>query len=287
MGKSLPALPHQYDCEAIVHPHARVFIVAKLRLPTANNYWSYADQIVADPRGNISFLRAFVRHIKSDFPKAWRKTMKSQMSEALRVYDEVCNDKITNEDTTLTKTEVQKRVRQLIRKHGHITLVEESCVALGVPVGLYVPIRYNHIKAEDLFKFAYNVSGNRTCPYCKNKLPFVGLTEGYVIYCTDQCRKSFRQTKKSIDGSEMTFEEYSKEARRVTELNAKKVKGIAKRSLNQHLDHKMSIIDGFVQGVSINIIAHEANLRIIEADVNLAKGTESSITVKDLFKAAI
>jgi hypothetical protein len=85
----------------------------------------------------------------------------------------------------------------------------------------------------------------------------------------------------------MTFEEYSKEARRVTELNAKKVKGIAKRSLNQHLDHKMSIIDGFVQGVSINIIAHEANLRIIEADVNLAKGTESSITVKDLFKAAI
>lgn len=49
-----------------------------------------------------------------------------------------------------------------------------------------------------------------------------------------------------------------------------------------HLDHKMSIFDGFVNGVPPDIIASEYNLQMLRADVNNSKNSDSWISVDEL-----
>lgn len=53
-----------------------------------------------------------------------------------------------------------------------------------------------------------------------------------------------------------------------------------------HLDHRLSITDGFCNGVPPEIVAHPANLALVRAQDNLIKGSKSTITLPRL-KAAI
>lgn len=51
-----------------------------------------------------------------------------------------------------------------------------------------------------------------------------------------------------------------------------------------HVDHKLSILDAWNSGLSVEIVNHPANLQILEAKQNSSKGSNSSITVEELLK---
>lgn len=78
------------------------------------------------------------------------------------------------------------------------------------------------------------------------------------------------------------FEQYKKTVRRLTTV----VKNLFNVTINkgEHVDHKMSVYDGFKQNVSPYLIASMENLEIITAISNLKKGSSSSITKDELYR---
>ena len=72
-------------------------------------------------------------------------------------------------------------------------------------------------------------------------------------------------------------------------ISTKEIKNINLRGrldLNDnayHLDHQVSIYEGFIQNVPANIIGSEHNLEMIPARENCRKGKRSSLSVEDLF----
>lgn len=51
-----------------------------------------------------------------------------------------------------------------------------------------------------------------------------------------------------------------------------------------HIDHCYSVFDGFFNEISIDIISHPANLRMISASENCSKRNKSIITLEELLR---
>ena len=51
-----------------------------------------------------------------------------------------------------------------------------------------------------------------------------------------------------------------------------------------HLDHKVSIYDGWKNNIPLWVISHPANIRVVSKSINLVKGKNSSIDISDLYK---
>ena len=49
-----------------------------------------------------------------------------------------------------------------------------------------------------------------------------------------------------------------------------------------HVDHKLSLLDCYYAGLSVDVASNPANLRVISASENVAKGRNSIITVEEL-----
>lgn len=84
------------------------------------------------------------------------------------------------------------------------------------------------------------------------------------------------------------FGKYSAKVRSMTEKNYKQFKHIIDpdnlRSKEFHLDHKYSLLQGFLDGIEESIIASVFNLRIISHIENHSKYTKCSITKEQLIK---
>lgn len=78
------------------------------------------------------------------------------------------------------------------------------------------------------------------------------------------------------------FKEYTKLVWYYTSLYSNKVHNIEKRSTEYHLDHRYSIKQGFLDGISPDIIGHCFNLEIVPAKYNLSKGSKCSIGITEL-----
>ena len=74
------------------------------------------------------------------------------------------------------------------------------------------------------------------------------------------------------------WEEYKVAARRMTERTYKEHKheinplNLKRGYRTYHLDHKMPIIEGFLQGIPVEVIAAKENLQILPALTNMSKG---------------
>lgn len=51
-----------------------------------------------------------------------------------------------------------------------------------------------------------------------------------------------------------------------------------------HVDHKLSVREAWIAGLSEEIVNHPCNLRILEAKANSSKGSKSIITIEELLK---
>jgi hypothetical protein len=77
---------------------------------------------------------------------------------------------------------------------------------------------------------------------------------------------------------------YCENVRKLSEKNFRRyyVDNKELRGNEYHLDHKLSILEGFTKGIPEEIIADIANLEIIKKGDNLRKGSKSSITFDEL-----
>jgi hypothetical protein len=77
---------------------------------------------------------------------------------------------------------------------------------------------------------------------------------------------------------------YRENVRKLSEKNFKNnfIDNKEYRGQNYHLDHKLSILEGFQRGLPEEIVADVANLEILDKSSNLKKGTDSSITFEEL-----
>lgn len=81
------------------------------------------------------------------------------------------------------------------------------------------------------------------------------------------------------DGS---FEQYKKIVRRITTV-VKNLYNIHAPA-GYHVDHKISVYDGFIQGIPPYLIASKENLEIIPSLDNLKKGSSSSFSKDELYR---
>mgnify|MGYP003489484051 FL=1 len=74
------------------------------------------------------------------------------------------------------------------------------------------------------------------------------------------------------------WEEYSTAARRMTERTYKAHKheinplNLKRGYRTYHLDHRIPLIEGFLQGIPVEVIAAKENLQILPAFTNMSKG---------------
>ena len=92
------------------------------------------------------------------------------------------------------------------------------------------------------------------------------------------------------DADKPEYKLYKQKVWRLTEKSYKETEALINpnkfpRGKMYHLDHRISIAEGFRRGVDAEIISHPANLTIIEAKKNQRKGIRSSTTLDDLTQA--
>jgi hypothetical protein len=80
------------------------------------------------------------------------------------------------------------------------------------------------------------------------------------------------------------FRQYARRIRSQAQRWAKE-QGYVIGQQSYHVDHKLSILDAWKAGLSIEIVNHPANLQILEAKANSSKGANSTITVDELLVA--
>lgn len=80
---------------------------------------------------------------------------------------------------------------------------------------------------------------------------------------------------------------YSYQVRKFTEkvykLNRQEIDPCNIRSSQYHLDHKFSILSGFLNSVPVKVIASKVNLHIIDGKQNLIKKAANIITLEELY----
>lgn len=88
------------------------------------------------------------------------------------------------------------------------------------------------------------------------------------------------------NASEEQWKEFRKYGRSCRKLSQKWAKdnGYELGPQTFHVDHIYSILDGFKNEIAPSIMSHPANLRVIEAKKNSAKGGKSEITLAELLK---
>lgn len=129
-------------------------------------------------------------------------------------------------------------------------------------------------------QFEYKNSSSKIQVICPTHGPFV-TTPSYLWngYGCSHC--SYDQKKKSIEYKE-SFEKYRDSIRKISNENFVKFyykinPTNLKRGNDYHLDHIISIYEGFINNIPIEYIASPNNLRIISAIENRKKGVKSII----------
>jgi len=79
---------------------------------------------------------------------------------------------------------------------------------------------------------------------------------------------------------------YQETVRRLTEKSIREeyLENVQHRSRQYHVDHLLSIREGFEQDVPPDLVAHICNLRVVHARDNLRKGQKSSLTFSELLE---
>ena len=98
-------------------------------------------------------------------------------------------------------------------------------------------------------------------------------------------KKKQREKNGINDSDRYLFAQYNKLVWYYTNQDLKELEGIELRSVYFHLDHKFSILEGFKEDISPDIIGSNINLEIIGAKENLTKLSKCSITKEELLSS--
>lgn len=102
----------------------------------------------------------------------------------------------------------------------------------------------------------------------------------------ERCRKTKWAKWGMENATPEQWKEYRRYARSCRKLAQKWAKDngheIGQRTF--HVDHIVSVMDGFTKKISPAIMSHPANLRILEAGKNASKGARSDMTIEELLE---
>lgn len=112
------------------------------------------------------------------------------------------------------------------------------------------------------------------------------IFEEKVVYNKEAREKNINSKKKKamlLPKDAKDYRSYARKCRKIAQQWAKNNKyKIGQQTY--HVDHKLSLLDCYYAGLSVNIASHPANLRVIPANENVAKGRTSIITVEQLLE---
>lgn len=112
------------------------------------------------------------------------------------------------------------------------------------------------------------------------------IFENKVVYNEESRKKSITTIKaKSIllPSDAKNYRSYARKCRKIAQQWAKD-NGYEIGQQTFHVDHKLSLLDCYYAGLSVNIASHPKNLQVIPANENSAKGKKSSIRIDTLLK---
>ena len=79
------------------------------------------------------------------------------------------------------------------------------------------------------------------------------------------------------------YRAYARKCRKISQEWAKE-NGYKLGQQTLHVDHKLSILESYYAGLSVEVVSHPANLQVIDAKLNSAKGSNSILTVPALLE---
>jgi len=131
--------------------------------------------------------------------------------------------------------------------------------------------RYFEPKYDQLYYALYRTQHNFRC----------------FLYCSTKCKlHDPKYLKRNTDIEYKQFTEYVRLVERFTRRSIRKHKdkilNLQLRGVEYHLDHRLSIFDGFHQNISPDIIGGWKNLEIIPALNNLKKNRNSNVTLSEI-----
>ena len=149
--------------------------------------------------------------------------------------------------------------------------------------------RYPHIVCHDTYK---NAKTKLSFLCQKHNLIFVTMPNQILsnhVLCPE-CY-SEKQTNTKVARGQITdpkiktdFERYRRDVWRFSNRSYKTYMSEQKRDRHNHLDHVLSIVDGFNNKVPPEIMGSVHNLRIIDGQANRHKSYRSEITVAELLE---
>jgi len=112
------------------------------------------------------------------------------------------------------------------------------------------------------------------------------IFEDQVVFNKEARAKSIQATKdrailKPEDAKD--YRAFARRCRRVALAWAKE-KGYILGQQTYHVDHKMSILEGYYANFTVDQISHPANLQVIPAKENIAKGSNSILSKEELLE---
>lgn len=182
-------------------------------------------------------------------------------------------------NTALQNNKNGKSIDSYIKKYGDDALKikkehnKNKCVTLDKMIKKY---------GEYDGKIKYNKWLNsKSLSHYKLKY---GDIEGEIKWINKNIKNS-KSSKKAIDDG---FESYTQQVRCFTELSVRLyghlISNLNIRSLEYHLDHMVSILDGFNNKIDPKIIGSVYNLEIIHRSINCSKQHNSSLDLQQLIK---
>jgi hypothetical protein len=110
------------------------------------------------------------------------------------------------------------------------------------------------------------------------------IFEEQVVFNKEARNKSIAATKERAIIHPADAKDYRSYARKCRKLAQKwaKENGYILGKNTYHVDHKLSVSEAYAAGLSIDVVNHPANLRVVSSKENVSKGSKSTLTVAEL-----
>jgi hypothetical protein len=118
------------------------------------------------------------------------------------------------------------------------------------------------------------------------KLATKKIFEQRVVYNKESRKKNIDSIKAKailLPNDAKDYRSYARKCRKIAQQWAKS-EGYEIGQQTYHVDHKLSLLDCYYAGLSVEVASHPKNLQVIPANENVAKGRNSCITVDDLYE---
>jgi len=187
---------------------------------------------------------------------------------------------------TLQSSELKKKMKStMIEKYGvehsfHNDAIKQKALNTWIKkYGVDNPFKSNNIKEKikEVLKDRYGVDNSSKINPIKriNAIMKTKIERGWVI--PDEFLSDYQIYRKKVKRlTETTYKEYK------NIINPNNLERVTNGKNGFQLDHKYSIIEGFLNNVEPEIISHHCNLQMLEWDNNRTKSKKCDIDLEQL-----